>query len=932
MQEQRFVSILGLAALALASLTLPGCNNSSSNSSTPQPISLSVSASKTAIDQGQTSSVTATVVNDTSNTGVKWTVSCSASSCGSVSPTSTASGAATTYTAPANPSSATITATSVADSTKTATATITVNAPPALTPPAGGALPSASVGVAYSFNLSSLLSGGTSPFTWSLTGGTLPAGLSLAANGTISGTPTTAAVAAAQHSPSVASQTQAPTCGSAVSLTFTVQDSGNPAMSASVTVKLTVCPAALTITTTALANGAVGVAYGPGGAGVTVMATGGITPYTWTWAAQSGSSLPAGLTIGAASGAISGTPTKAGTFNVTVTVTDSVSNTAQANFTVTISAAAALAIQTTSLPNGTTNAAYTTKLSATGGVSPYTWSWAAQSGSSLPVGLNIATNADGTGTISGTPTGSGIFNVTVTVTDSASNSAHVNFSLTITQSAACTASHTTLCGQFAFLVQGFDSAGAYTVAGSFITDGKNILSGGVLDLNSFDRTATDVSITAGSPSAVSVGSDGRGTLTLATSNSAIGDLTFSFALNSNGSFADMIEFDDTSTTGTGRHATGFLQAQDVSAFNASAVAGNYAFAFLGGNSTGARYAMVGLATASGSGCGINSNGGTTTVNEGGTITSSASFTCSGAAGLPSLNSLTGRGTVPLSYSFAIALSPTLNYSFYVVSASKLIFIATDTQGAGSALFSGVMQRQVNHSTGFTSADLACGGSGAADTGCIFATSGSAGGGTTAHVSVGRIVQVSAGSYTVTIDDNKAGVFASGTVAGGTGTIGSGGNGHASFPNLKLVDVVLTDTDTGFTLTENGGVDFGILRPQTSETFTATPGTFILASAYIGNTRVPNASGILTPTAPGGGGAGTFTGTLDVEQVFSPPVLIAGAAVSGAYTLDATTGRATGSSTSPGPSPLVLWIVSSNSFVLIEIDSTNVDPVLLIFSQ
>ena len=51
-------------------------------------------------------------------------------------------------------------------------------------------LPAGTVGVAYSQALGA--SGGTPPYTWSVASGSLPAGLSLAAGGTISGTPGTA--------------------------------------------------------------------------------------------------------------------------------------------------------------------------------------------------------------------------------------------------------------------------------------------------------------------------------------------------------------------------------------------------------------------------------------------------------------------------------------------------------------------------------------------------------------------------------------------------------------------------------------------------------------------------------------------------------------------------------------------------------------------
>jgi len=152
------------------------------------------------------------------------------------------------------------------------------------------------VGTAYSATLAA--TGGTAPYTWSLTSGTLPAGLKLnTSTGAITGTPTATA--------------------SAVALTFTVTDSSSPAQSKSVSLSLTIAgPAPLSITTTSLPNGQVGTAYS-----VTLAATGGTTPYAWT---LTGGALPAGLTLAPATGAISGTPTAtANATSLTFAVTDS---------------------------------------------------------------------------------------------------------------------------------------------------------------------------------------------------------------------------------------------------------------------------------------------------------------------------------------------------------------------------------------------------------------------------------------------------------------------------------------------------------------------------------------------------------------------------------------------------------------------------------
>jgi hypothetical protein len=189
------------------------------------------------------------------------------------------------------------------------------------------------------------------------------------------------------------------------SVKVTVTDSESPAVSASSTFSLTIAQAAtLTITTTSLAAGTAGTAYS-----ASVTATGGVTPYTWT-----ATGLPSGLTLssGTPSATISGTTDDVGTFSVKLAVTDSESPPASASTTLNldIAQASTLIISTTTLPNGTENISYSQTLSATGGVTPYTWTL--KSGT-LPTGLSLST----AGVISGTPTASGSFSFTVQVTD-----------------------------------------------------------------------------------------------------------------------------------------------------------------------------------------------------------------------------------------------------------------------------------------------------------------------------------------------------------------------------------------------------------------------------------------------------------------------------------------------------------------------------------
>jgi large repetitive protein len=278
----------------------------------------------------------------------------------------------------------------VTDSTSaSATAALSLTINPAALGITTSSLPAGTVGVAYSQALGA--SGGSPPYSWSVASGALPAGLSLAPGGTISGTP-----------------------GSAGPSSFTVRVTDSTSASATAALSLTINPPALGITTSSLPAGTVGVAYSQA-----LGASGGSPPYSW---AVASGALPAGLSL-APGGTISGTPGTAGPSSFTVRVTDSASASATAALSLTINPAA-LAITTSSLPAGTVGVAYSQALGASGGSPPY--SWAVASGA-LPAGLSLAPG----GTISGTPGTAGSSSFTVRVTDSASASAAAALSLTI---------------------------------------------------------------------------------------------------------------------------------------------------------------------------------------------------------------------------------------------------------------------------------------------------------------------------------------------------------------------------------------------------------------------------------------------------------------------------------------------------------------------
>jgi len=359
------------------------------------PVTVTVSPGSATLGVGQTQQFSATVTGTTSaaatgltNPAVTW----------SVSPAVGTISSGGLYTAPAtlgSPQTVTVTATSVADPSKTATASVTITPPVtvSVTPTAATMLPSQ----AQTFTATV---GGTTNtgVTWSIA----------PATGTIS---------------SSGLYTAPPTISSTRSVMVTATSVADATKSASATVTL-IPP--VQITTSSLPGGTVGTAYN-----ATLAATGGVAPYTWSVASGQ---LPPGTSLSTSTGLISGTPTTAGSYNITMQVTDAAGYQATALLTLVIAACTGcsgpLSITTSSLPAGSVGVPYNSTLVATGGTAPYTWSTAS---GQLPTGLGLDPAA---GTISGTPSTAGAYNFTAMVTDAASPQNTASQALAINVTAA----------------------------------------------------------------------------------------------------------------------------------------------------------------------------------------------------------------------------------------------------------------------------------------------------------------------------------------------------------------------------------------------------------------------------------------------------------------------------------------------------------------
>lgn len=247
-----------------------------------------------------------------------------------------------------------------------------------------------SLGVPFSGAITA--SGGSTPYQFELISGELPAGLELnATTGIVSGTP----------------QSTGP-----YSFQARVTDATNA--TASTECSGQVNPALLTAAC-ATGPGQVGVLYSGN-----IAAQGGVPGYSF---ALTNGSLPAGLVLDPTTGSITGAPTTTGDSSFGVTATDSEGHTALAQCGITISSSPLTAACSTGPGQVGTN--YSGSVTVSGATGAITFSLA---GGGIPPGLSLNSAQ---GTLTGTPTSSGLFRVLVRATDTTQATAVADCSIQI---------------------------------------------------------------------------------------------------------------------------------------------------------------------------------------------------------------------------------------------------------------------------------------------------------------------------------------------------------------------------------------------------------------------------------------------------------------------------------------------------------------------
>lgn len=249
-----------------------------------------------------------------------------------------------------------------------------------------GFIPRATESIPYSVKLEGL--NGVAPYRFAVTNGTLPPGLSLAADGTISGIP---------------GRPPGPVSFYQYYFALSIVDA-NGVSATFPNAEIDLTRLSIGISPTTVPAGIAGVTYNQPFTAVNATA-----PYVFAW--ESGT-LPNGLQFDPATATLSGIPLETGKFPFSLRLTDADNRFVVRNYFLDI-VSPALTLAPGTLPGGIAGTAYRQTFVATGGIAPYVYAVETRDSGNLPPGLSLGTD----GVLRGTPTAAGVFPFAIVAMD-----------------------------------------------------------------------------------------------------------------------------------------------------------------------------------------------------------------------------------------------------------------------------------------------------------------------------------------------------------------------------------------------------------------------------------------------------------------------------------------------------------------------------------
>jgi hypothetical protein len=543
-------------------------------------------------------------------------------------------------------------------------------------------------------------------------------------------------------------------------------------------------------------------------------------------------------------------------------------------------------ITTTSLPTGTVNTPYSVTLQSSGATPPITWGLYEFS---LPSGLSLSSG----GTISGTPVTPGSSCLVFQGTDSSTPQKSAAQELCIAINSPDMSHNALLKGHYAFVTNGYSGVSKLyggglnqdVTAGSFEADGNGNIASGVSGPGD-PLTGT-----------YALGSDNRGTVSISDSTTGV-VTTYAFSVGSMSASGvatkgHMIEFEAQAGPFVGE-----FELQDTTAFSNSAIHGSYAFVMSGWSRT-EPFGADGVLAADGMG---NFSGGTADQNLNGVV--NANLPLTGTYTIDA-NSTDGRVTGTLTMG-----GTTFDFTFFVVSASKLLMIGFQTGSSGPAFIGQALKQSAGP---FNNGSL--------NGSSIFSTMG-----------MGKIQDVKAGLYnfdgggttTVLEEENNAGSVTLASTSTALYSVESDGRVSVATGGSTVSVLYLVSSNQGFILDTDTNAATGLFEPQAPGPFTSSS---INGNSFFGD--LPSSccrsvsSGVATLEA------GTISQTSDLDQPGtsgSGNTIVYGQSSSDTYTV-LSNGRVT-----TGLGKQVIYIISPTKFLLIDVDPTNTTPGIRVAEQ